>query len=145
MPAARGRKPGFYVYRIFDGYETVYVGKGSGRRLQSQMRKFGMDGHILEECGSDDDAFARERHWIARLMPTANKCPGGNGGRAKPRKETAADRAYRKFVKVLEEVGSRKYVARFLLTRLSLSNCEALGVSKVDLFRLQEVANGPRH
>jgi len=35
MPA-RKAKGSCYVYRLFDGHETVYIGKGSGRRLALQ-------------------------------------------------------------------------------------------------------------
>ena len=96
----RGRKQtkACYVYRIFDGCETVYVGKGSGRRLEAQKRRFNLDGEVIERDLSDDDAFAR---------------------------------------------GQRRYAARFLLTRLNEANCGRYGVSKVDVVRLREVANGP--
>ena len=47
MAARRGS---CYVYRIFDGPVTVYVGKGSGRRLAAQKAKFRLEGEVLEEC-----------------------------------------------------------------------------------------------
>lgn len=135
-----------YVYRIFDGMETVYVGKGSGYRLNSQKRKFGLSGEIIEHCESDDVAFQREIHWIAALRPTANKLLGGNGGRTAPKpisKEMMkANKEYAKFERDYETVGPRRYVARFLLTILSESNAPKFGLSTVDLFRLREVANG---
>lgn len=148
--AQRGRtahRARCYVYRIFDGAETIYVGKGSGRRLATQKRKFGADGEILEHCEDDDTAFARERHWIASLMPTANKNPGGNGGRVRPREMppamAKAMREFERFKRTLANIGPRRYVARFLLGRVNETNAAAVGVSKVDLFRLREVANGP--
>ena len=61
-----------YVYRIFDGFETVYIGKGSGRRVKQQSARFKCQGEIIEH------------------------------------------------------------------------NCERYGMSKLDIFRLREVANGPR-
>lgn len=147
----RGRQPGFrmsYVYRIFDGLETVYIGKGSGRRLKQQMRSFGMSGEIIEECNSDDHAFERERHWIKTLMPTANISPGGAGGRTKPkemtREEKRAAKDYSNFMKEYNELGSRRWTARALLRMLNLNNCEAHGISKVGLSRILGVANGPR-
>lgn len=142
-----GRAP-FYVYRIFDGVQTLYVGKGSGRRLAAQKRKFRCSGEIIEECKSDDHAFEREKHWIAELRPTENMLPGGNGGRVRPKPlSAAAKRAIREFQKFeaeLSEVGPRRYVARFLTRKLAEFNCEAFGVSKLDLNRLRAVANGPR-
>lgn len=141
--AERGRSPGFtmfYVYRIYDGVETVYVGKGSGRRLAHQMRKFGLPGAIVEECKSDDHAFEREVHWIAELKPTANKLAGGNGGRCKPKPKPRLAREFRE----IERVGSRKYAAQVLVRKLDEHNCGRWGVSKVALDRLREVANGPR-
>jgi hypothetical protein len=131
---------GTYVYRIFNRHETVYVGKGSGRRLETQTRKFGCDGEILEVCKSDDHAFRREIHWIALLRPSANILRGGNGGRRKPRKSA---RRSRDMIEI-DRVGSRRYAARFLLTKLDERNCASLGLSKVDVSRLREVANGPR-
>jgi hypothetical protein len=140
MAAQRGRKPGFYVYRIFDGFETVYVGKGSGRRLSNQKLSFRLDGEILEHCRSDDHAFERERHWISLLMPSENKNPGGFGGRVRPRRAPRLPKEYRD----IEAVGSRRYVARFLLTKLNERNCGRFGLSKIGLDRIREVANGPR-
>lgn len=40
--------------------------------------------------------------------------------------------------------GTRRYAARFLLTKLNEINCAQYGVSKVELFGLREIANGPR-
>ncbi|WP_028747994.1 hypothetical protein [Rhizobium mesoamericanum] len=138
----------FYVYRIFDGMETVYVGKGSGSRLQTQCKKFGLPGAIVEYCDNDDHAFKREVHWIGELKPTANVSRGGGGGRIKPKQTPPwlkrAQAEYARFVKGLEEVGPRRFVARFLLRKLDESNCELYGVSKVDVIRLREVASGPR-
>ncbi len=129
-----------YVYRIFDGAVSVYVGKGSGRRLQCQKVKFGLPGEILEEFSSEQKAFDRERFWIAELKPTENKCAGGNGGRCRPKRKPR--RCHTEIE--MERVGPRKHVAQFLLKKLNELNCEGWGVSKIDLFRLREVANGPR-
>jgi hypothetical protein len=41
-------------------------------------------------------------------------------------------------------MASRKMVARALLKKLNEANCEQYGVSKVDICRLREVANGAR-
>lgn len=139
MPAGRGRKPKFYVYRLFDGFETLYVGKGSGRRLANQKCAYRCEGEVLECCTSDDHAFAREVHWIAQLRPTLNKLAGGNGGRCRPKPKP---RRTRDEIEI-ERTGSRRYAARFLLSKLDERNCDAYGLSKVGLSRLREVANGP--
>ncbi|MEZ0064020.1 hypothetical protein ABIF26_009582 [Bradyrhizobium elkanii] len=124
----------FYVYRIFDGFETVYIGKGSGRRLASQKSKFGLAGEIIARFKSERDAYAFEIKMIAQLMPTANKHPGGNGSRARRK-------IHRRFGWEIEmdRVGSRRYVARELL-KFDLSRM--IDASKIDAIR--EVANGPR-
>ncbi len=124
----------FYVYRIFDGFETVYVGKGSGRRLNSQKSKFGMLGEIIAWFKREGDAYAFEIKMIAELRPTANKHPGGNGSRV-------FKRARRKFGWELEiaRVGSRRYAARELL---KLDTRGFIDPSKLDAIR--QVANGPR-
>lgn len=59
--------------------ETVYIGKGCGRRLHNQKRRFMSDGEILEYCRTDKQAFRRERALIAQYNPPLNKSPGGNG------------------------------------------------------------------
>jgi hypothetical protein len=82
----------FYVYRITNGTETVYVGKGSGDRLKNQMRKFKLPGEVLEWCASDAEAFQFEVAWITRLSPTANKCAGGNGNTAAKPIEVSPER-----------------------------------------------------
>jgi hypothetical protein len=38
----------------------------------------------------------------------------------------------------------RRKIAKFLVKRLNEDNCERYGVSKVQIFRLREVANGAR-
>lgn len=127
----------FYVYRIFDGAVTVYIGKGSGKRLEAQKRRFGCDGEIIERCRSDDHAFERERHWIASLKPTDNISPGGNGGRCKPKRVPRKPKEYLE----MERVGLRRYAARFLLTKLDESNCEQHGISPAAIVKLRNVAN----
>lgn len=135
------RKADFYVYRIFDGFETVYVGKGSGRRLAAQKRKFGCDGEIIEACKSDDHAFKREIYWIEQLKPSENKNPGGLGGRVKP-KRVKIDRAWAAFERELKEVGPRRYVARFLAQKLDHNICEQYGVSQSSMAGILAVAHG---
>jgi hypothetical protein len=101
----------FYVYRLIDGEAAAYVGKGSGRRLENQMRAFGLPGEIVKRFKREDDAFAYERKLIAELTPTLNRCPGGNGGRAekcKPYRRDAFDR-------LIAKLGTRVYAARLWL------------------------------
>lgn len=98
-----------------------------------------MSGEIIEGGLSEDEAFKRERFWIAELKPTANKCAGGNGGRSIPVRLPAW---YSRFLKEYQKVGPRRYVAQAILKKLNERNCEQFGVSKVDIFRLREVANG---
>lgn len=70
----------FYVYRILGEMgETVYIGKGCGRRLHNQKRRFMSDGEVLEWCSTDKQAFKRERALIAQYNPPLNKSTGGNG------------------------------------------------------------------
>lgn len=70
----------FYVYRILGEMgETVYIGKGCGRRLHNQKRRFMSDGEVMEWCSTDKQAFRRERDLIAQHNPPLNKSTGGNG------------------------------------------------------------------
>lgn len=124
----------FYVYRIFYGLETVYVGKGSGRRLESQKSKFRLPGEIIATFASESDAYAHEIKMIASLMPTENKHPGGNGSWTRKRVKRKLGWEYE-----IERVGSRRYAARELL-KLDLSG--VLDASKIDAIR--QVADGPR-
>jgi hypothetical protein len=124
----------FYVYRIFDGHETVYIGKGSGRRLANQRRKFGLPGEIVASFAKESDAYAHEIKMISELMPTANKHPGGNGSRVYKRRP----RRHAWEIEI-DRVGSRRYSARMLL-RSDLAGL--VDPSKLDAIR--QVANGPR-
>ncbi len=116
------------------------MGKGSGRRLTNQKSRFRLPGEIIETCRSDDHAFERERYWIATLMPTANISPGGVGGRVRPKPKP---RRFQWEIDI-ERAGMRRYIARVLISKLYDGNCEKYGVSKTDLVRIREVANGPR-
>lgn len=80
----------FYVYRIFGEMgETVYIGKGCGRRLHNQKRRFMADGEVMEWCSTDKRAFMRERELIAEYNPPLNKSTGGNGSVKGTRVESA--------------------------------------------------------
>ena len=125
----RGR---FYVYRIFDGEVTVYVGKGSGKRLAAQIRRFCLSGEIVEWHHNEDAAFAAERAWIAKSKPTDNLVAGGNGGRATKKKRPRLHPSFQE----IERIGSRVYAARFLL-----GYCPQILNQRGVLSRTREVAN----
>ena len=146
----------FYIYCFLDGHEIVYVGKGSGNRAKQQAKRFQCEHKILEWLDEEAKAYEREKYWIARLQPTTNKNAGGAGHMASPdpvpvmlrgavtaeqwkRLNKEAERERRE----MERIGLRRYAARMLLRKVDETNCESVGVSKVDVFRLREVANGP--
>lgn len=154
--ASRGRRKQpqrFYVYAVYDGVVCLYVGKGCGSRHKQSARLKGGESSVIEWCNDEDHAYARERHWIAELMPTENRSPGGTGGRSSPLplipvsyrgKITEAefkreDAAMRRQIAEIETVGPRRYTARMLL-RFDLS--PFLDASKIDAIR--QVAHGSR-
>lgn len=107
----------FYVYRIFDLGGTIYVGKGSGRRLQNQIRRFGALGEVVKYFKAERDAYHFERKLIAQLKPVRNKCAGGGGScsLSPPRRRTKEEIE-------MERVGSQVYVARRLLRFQGIEN-----------------------
>jgi hypothetical protein len=72
----------FYLYRIFRGEETLYIGKGTGRRLAKQKSRFQADGEIVAYYDDEREAYREEIKLIAAHQPPLNKHPGGQGGRA---------------------------------------------------------------
>ena len=136
--AARDRRS--YVYIIRDGHSVLYVGKGTGRRAKESARKHGGEAVIAEWFDDESKAFARERELIAELLPLNNISPGGNGGRSKPKAESPEARRNRKeferFEREYHEVGPRRYVARFLLSRFA----NQIAPSKLEMVR--QVAHG---
>lgn len=71
----------FYVYRILGEMgETVYIGKGSGQRLNRQMRRFASDGEIIERFSTERQAYRAEIKLIELHNPPLNRCSGGGGG-----------------------------------------------------------------
>ena len=120
----------FYIYRIFDGAVTVYVGKGSGRRLKNQIRRFGLDGEIIEFLASEKSAYEAERRWIRELKPTENRNSGGGGG-------LVIRKRIRRTKEEIEmaRVGTRVYAARMLL-RFDLRG----HVSPERISKLKEIA-----
>lgn len=106
----------FYVYRLFDGETTLYVGKGSGRRLCTQMRRHNCSGEILERFKDERAAYQYEIKLIAELAPRWNIHKGGNGSCAQKKPPR------RKYGWELEmhRVGIRVYAARLLLRKAGL-------------------------
>jgi len=100
----------FYVYHLTDGPETVYVGKGTGRRLKSQLARTGLFGEILKRFKSERDAYAHERRLIKNLAPRLNKIAGGGGPVVRRRVQRKP-----KWQRDIESVGTRIYAARELL------------------------------
>lgn len=105
----------FYVYR-FDNDEgqCIYIGKGSGRRLQAQNKRFGREGYIVKWFALAGAAYRYEAFLIEKLKPIENKVAGGAGPGSKrtmrrPRKS--------KELLEIERIGTRAYAAKFLLTR----------------------------
>lgn len=131
-------KPKYYVYVITDGHEVVYVGKGSGRRLQDQKRRFKCEGSIVEKFTSEKLAYAAEVKWIDQLKPTSNKAKGGNGGWSTPKPGPRLPREYAE----IERIGTQRYVAQMLSRKLWEGNIAQFGVSKIALDRIRAVANG---
>jgi hypothetical protein len=102
----------FYVYALkaCDAV-TAYIGKGSGRRLQNQIRAFGLPGEIIACCKSERDAYAVEREKISELKPLLNWHPGGNGSWAIPEKPYRKD----KWDLECDRIGTRAMSARICL------------------------------
>jgi hypothetical protein len=127
----RGR---FYVYQLFETPDIIlYVGKGSGRRLQKQMRRFSLKGKIIKEFACEERAFECERRLIEIARPELNRNCGGAGGRVspKPRERKTADE------RLMDRIGTRVFTARMLL-RFDLRGLVEPGRLK----RIIEVAHG---
>lgn len=142
LMAARGRTPGFYIYAIMDGPTVLYVGKGSGRRKHQSAKKHNGTPVILEEFDDEAKAYKSEVSWISELRPQNNRNRGGGGNVARPVKRSKYSARLEAEMKEMMRIGTQRYAAIELCKRLDVSNCEQWGVSKLDLFRLHEVANG---
>ena len=104
-----------YVYRIYGGEVTVYIGKGRGRRLSDQRRRFGLPGEIVKAFRSDRAAYNYEAKLIAKLKPCHNKVAGGGGAIA--RRNLKLPDWFTRQLREIEKIGSRRWVARELLKR----------------------------
>lgn len=118
----------FYVYELRDGFgKCAYIGKGSGNRLAVQRRNMEMEGDEVARFKREVDAYAYEVARIAESQPYLNKCAGGNGSKATP-KRTPRKTAWEKEV---EAIGTRAYSARLLL----MFGLNHIDPSKVDNIR----------
>lgn len=71
----------FYVYRILGEMgETVYIGKGSGRRLEVQKRRFKSAGEIIRSFRKEGLALRFEAKMIAKHKPPLNMVAGHGRG-----------------------------------------------------------------
>lgn len=123
----------FYVYALKDeAGRVMYVGKGSGRRLECQKRKFGLAGEILERHASEAKAYAAEVRLIAEMNPPLNKHPGGNGSRAKAERVPS-------WVRDMSRIGTQRFAARLLMSVLRVRP-DLIPASKVEAIR--QVAYG---
>lgn len=127
--AARLNNQRFYTYKLTTSDGTVaYVGKGSGNRLATQKRNYGLSGEIIAWHKSEQVAYKEEQKSIAELKPFLNKCAGGNGSKATKTRKT-------KFEVLYDKLGSRVLAARMCLCFEHL--CDP---SKVD--QIRKVAYG---
>lgn len=125
----------FYVYRIYDLGGTVYIGKGSGRRLAQQIKNFGCFGEVVKSKLTEREAYEHERRLIRQLKPIRNRCAGGGGPRSK-----AVHVRRAKWEIDIERVGTRVYAARELL-KFDLR--PFLAASKIDRIRQVAYGSGP--
>ena len=123
----------FYVYRLFDDAGTKYIGKGSGRRLETQKRNKALGGEILAYFFKEQHAYDFEVEKIAELKPSLNMHPGGNGSRA----QRLPVEKKPKWLIEMDKIGSRVYAARALL-RFDYP------FTSSELERLRSVAHGQR-
>ena len=62
----------WYVYKLFDGDDVVYVGKGCGNRLRVSKKERGFNGHEVARFKSEADALEYEKGEIVSLKPRLN-------------------------------------------------------------------------
>ncbi|MFN7002193.1 MAG: hypothetical protein ACK4NW_02040 [Roseinatronobacter sp.] len=131
----------FYVYAFRDAVSIQYIGKGTGRRFSVQAKRFSdLQGEILATFTTESAAYNMEAKLIAKHRPALNRVSGGGG--AITRRQAKASGWFQKALAEIEAVGSRRWVAQQLLTMIDESNAARLGLSKVGLDRLREVAHG---
>lgn len=134
--AVAAKRGVFYVYKLYNCPDVVlYVGKGSGRRLKEQMRRFRLMGEVVREFICERKAFQYERELIEAAKPELNKSPGGNGGWVRYKKPKTPRKTAEE--KEMDRVGTRVYAARMLL-RFDLRGIIDRGTYQ----RIKEVALG---
>jgi len=123
----------FYVYQFNDDCgNTIYIGKGSGRRLAVQKRNIQGIGHEVARFKKESDAYSFEIQLISELRPSLNKCSGGNGSKA-TRQVLRKDKWQSNF----ERIGPKRYAAQLAI---AFSNLACIQPSKIE--QLREVAYG---
>jgi hypothetical protein len=125
----------FYVYAFFDGETCLYVGKGTGRRIKTQQRRFGCEGVVLRTFATEAAAYNFEAREIERRKPTHNMVAGGGG--AITRRKARIPAFLAKEMAEMNRLGSRVYTARSLL-RFDLSRL--VSPSKID--EIRRIAHG---
>lgn len=101
----------FYVYALSDVCGVVrYVGKGSGYRLNTQVRNYGLKGEIIGRFSSELAAYREERKAIKRLNPDLNRNRGGGGPR-----HSAPSKRRTRYLEDIERIGTVAYAARLVL------------------------------
>ena len=101
----------FYVYELLtDDGNILYVGKGSGKRLDVQKKAHQANGVEVARFKKESDAYAYEVERIKSASPMLNKCAGGNGSRCTAKRESKSS-----FQKQMEAIGSKAMAARLWL------------------------------
>ncbi len=102
-----------YVYALTKDDQILYIGKGTGNRLQDQRRNFGLAGHELAWFKTEKDAYKFERQLVRDIDPWLNRCAGGAGSYSRkppePRYKPSEDEI------LMQQIGTRAYCCRLLL------------------------------
>jgi hypothetical protein len=122
----------FYVYALVRDGVTTYVGKGSGRRMSTSKRRYGLGGHEVARFMRERDAYDFEIKLIAETKPALNRNRGGGGPRRHRRRERSLPPVSRQ--EVAWRMLNDPYIWRHVRVHSSPSSIEAL----------REIANGAR-
>ncbi len=130
----------FYVYEIFDAEnDVIYVGKGSGDRLRSQIRYFSAQGREVARFKREHDAYAFEIQRIAEVKPTLNILKGGNGSRA----QKIRQKVQPQWVRNMERIGTRIYAARFLMQHMAyILKAKLINLTVSEVEKIRRIAYG---
>lgn len=69
----------WFVYRLMDHEEIIYIGKGFGNRHRVSARERGGVPEIIETFVNEKKALDAEKEYIAKHRPPLNKTNGGEG------------------------------------------------------------------